>query len=73
MDNENNIGYLFGSIGFKSPKDVELLIENLNSEQALIFVTKALDDAYNKGVFSMIESEIISKSIRILTSQDSQK
>ena len=68
MENqEDNLGYLFGTIGFKSPKDVELLIDNLNKEQALIFITKALEDAYNKGVYSLVESEIISKSLRLIT------
>ena len=70
MDNQTQpIGYLFGNLGFKSQKDISDLIDNLNQEQALVILTKAIDSAYEKGVYNMIESEILSKSIRILTTQ----
>ena len=68
MENKNEpIGYLFGSIGYNSPNDVTILIDNLNKEQALLILTRAVDSAYEKGIYSLVESEILSKSIRILT------
>ena len=71
MDNlkEEFAGHLFSSIGYKSEKDVRNLIDNLNLEQSLVFINKALEYSYSQGVFSMIEAEIISKSLSILNSQ----
>lgn len=68
MENNNEpIGYLFGTIGYKSPNDITNLIDNLSKEQSLLILTRAIEAAYEKGVYSMIESEILSKSVRILT------
>lgn len=64
MSNVNEpIGYLFQSVGYNSPTDLRNLIDSLTPEQSFIFITKSLEYAYGKGVFSMIETEIISKSL----------
>jgi len=62
-------GYLFSSIGYKSDKDVRNLIDNLTFEQSLIFINKGLEFAYSQGIYSMSETEIISKSLFILNSK----
>lgn len=64
-----NTGQLFDSINFKSISDVRNLIDNLNLEQSLLFINKSLEYSYSKGVFSLIESEIVSKSLSILNSK----
>lgn len=66
---EEFLGHLFSSIGYKSEKDIRNLIDNLSLEQSLVFINKALEYSYSQGVFSMIEVEIISKSLSILNSQ----
>ena len=66
-------GYLFSSIGYKSDKDVRNLIDNLTFEQSLIFINKALEFAYSQGIYSMSETEIISKSLFILNSKNINK
>ena len=68
--NEQYQGYLFSSIGYKSEDDVRNLIENLNIEQAQIFINKALEFAYSQGIYSMVEVEIISKSLSIINSKN---
>lgn len=67
--NENYQGHLFSSIGYKSDKDVRNLIDNLTVEQSYIFLSKALEYAYSQGVYSMTETEIISKSLSIMSSK----
>ena len=59
--------FLFESIRYQSPEDVEKFIESIDSAQSFYVVTKALEMAYSRGVYSLQESEILSKSIRILT------
>lgn len=69
MQQENlQEGMLFDSVLFKSNKDVESLINNLSYEQAYYMITLALQQSQKLGVFSLLESEILSKSLRILNS-----
>lgn len=70
MNNNNEpIGYLFQSIGYNSPIDLRNMIDSLTAEQSLIFITKSLEYAHSKGVFTMIETEIISKSLSKFNSE----
>lgn len=73
MDNINEerqpIGYLFDSIAIYSPQDIENFIETLNEPQSFFAIKKAIELAYNRNVFTLVESEILSKSLRILTSE----
>jgi hypothetical protein len=66
MEQENSGGLLFDSIAFKSLKDVDSLIENLTLDQSIYMVSQALQYSYKSGIFSLEESEVISKSLRIL-------
>ena len=59
--------FLFESIRYQSPEDVEKFIESIDAAQSFYVITKALEMAYSRGVYSLQESEILSKSIRILT------
>ena len=67
--NEQFQGHLFSSIGYKSEKDVRNLINDLNTQQSYVFINKALEFAYSQGIYSMVEVEIISKSLSILNSE----
>lgn len=70
MDNlpENIKGYLFDSFGYKSEKDLRNLIDGLTKEQALIFIKKSLEFSHQRGIFSMFETELISKSLSLISS-----
>lgn len=59
--------FLFESIRYQSPEDVEKFVESIDAAQSFYVITKALEMAYARGVYSLQESEILSKSIRILT------
>ena len=66
-DNQKDmVGYLFGIVGYKSDKQLRDLIDNLSLEQSLFFVNKCLEYSYSKGIFTMTETELISKSLSIL-------
>ena len=67
--NQETGGQLFESIKFQDQKDVRNLIEDLNFEQSLFFLNKCVDYSYSKGVFSLLESEIISKSLSIINTR----
>ena len=67
MENEKTpINLLFGSIAVYKSEDVDLLIENITFEQSLFYVIQAIQYAHNSNLFSLQESELISKSLRVL-------
>ncbi len=58
--------YLFEEVAIYKPEDVDNLIDNLNEEQAKFMLIRAVQMAYRNGLYSLAESEIISKSLRTL-------
>jgi hypothetical protein len=67
MENEKTpINLLFGSIAVYKSEDVDLLIENITFEQSLFYVIQAIQYAHNSNLFSLQESELVSKSLRVL-------
>jgi hypothetical protein len=57
---------LFEEIAIYKPEDVDNLIDNLSEEQAKFMLIRAVQMAYRNGLYSLAESELISKSLRIL-------
>jgi len=63
------LGYLFESIVYYSPSDIDNFIDSINKHQSYYVINKAIEMAYTKNVFSLQESEILSKSLRIINSE----
>lgn len=62
---------LFDRIQIKEDIHLETFINDLNEEQSLYIIRLALNSAQKEGLFSLEESEILSKSIRILNRLES--
>jgi hypothetical protein len=60
------IAFLFEDVAIYNPEDVDNLIDNLSEEQAKFMLIRAVQMAYKNGLYSLTESEIVSKSLRIL-------
>ena len=60
------IGYLFEDVAIYKPEDIDNLIDGLTEEQAKFMLIRAVQMAYKNGLYSLTESELISKSLRIL-------
>jgi hypothetical protein len=60
------IAYLFEDVAIYKPEDIENLIDNLTEEQAKFMLIRAVQMAYKNGLYSLTESEIVSKSLRML-------
>ena len=56
---------LFDRINIQSSEDFEKLVEELSEDQATFIIQIALEKAYISGIFSLSESEILSKSLRL--------
>jgi predicted ATP-dependent serine protease len=60
------IAFLFEDVAIYKPEDIENLIDNLTEEQSKFMLIRAIQMAYKNGIYSLTESEIVSKSLRIL-------
>jgi hypothetical protein len=60
------IAYLFEDVAIYNPEDIDNLIDNLSEEQAKFMLIRAVQMAYKNGLYSLTESEIVSKSLRIM-------
>jgi thymidine kinase len=69
MEENQPQGFLFDTIAFYSEESVENLINNLDKKTIFYILSQALSYAHGKNVFSLTESEIISKSLRILNKE----
>jgi len=65
-NNTKPIGTLYNSINYASLEDLDRFIDNLNQPQALFCLIEATKMAHNRNIFTIEESELLSKSIRLL-------
>lgn len=74
MENENEIfGNLFGSINLLNEDHLEIILSTMDNDTANYYLIEAIKSAYKKGAFSIGESEVISKAIRILLKNTDDK
>jgi hypothetical protein len=65
--NNENLNTLFDTINYQNANELNRFIDEMNIDQALFCLVRATRYAHNKGLFDIEESEVISKSIRLLT------
>jgi hypothetical protein len=63
---------LFDRINIQSSEDFENLLNDLNEERANFIIQIALEKAYNSGLYSLSEAEILSKSLRLKTKKGTE-
>jgi hypothetical protein len=66
MNEENLFGKLFNSVPLLTEDHIQTILDVMGKEQAIFLLVQAVKYAYHNGVYSLGESEVISKSIRIL-------
>ena len=71
MDNQRkNYGSLFNSINLDSEEHLELILATMDKDLSLFYLIESIKFAYSKGCYTMGETEVISKSIRVLLKED---
>jgi hypothetical protein len=67
MENENkNYGNLFGTIVLLSEEHLEAILTTMDKDHALFYLIESVKSAYSKNLYTIGETEVISKSIRVL-------
>lgn len=73
MENNQEIpkpfGKLFNSIDLMSENHLEGILHTMDKESATFILVQAVKFAYNQGIYSIGETEVISKSIRTLSNK----
>jgi hypothetical protein len=67
------MGILFDNINFYKNEDIEKFINNLTYEQALYCLIQAAQSAYKRNAYSLLESELLSKALRKISTPDIQE
>jgi len=66
----NNNKKLFDFLQCNSNEEFEKLINSIEKEQSLFYLIQSVKSAYKRGCFSLEESEIISKSLRVISTPE---
>jgi len=65
LENVNEpLGSLFDTINYYRIEDLDKFISELNHDQSLYCIIQAVQSAYKRNIFSLAESELLSKAIR---------
>jgi hypothetical protein len=67
MEQEKLFGKLFNSVPLLTEDHLQTLLDVMDKEQAIYLLVQAVNYAYLNGVYSLGETEVISKSIRVLS------
>jgi hypothetical protein len=65
-------GKLFESIPIHSEEHLDVILDTMDKEHGIYYLTQAVKYAYQSGIFSIGECEIISKSIRITNKKEKE-
>jgi len=67
MENEQLLAVLFGRLEIQTEEQLDTLLQTLTPEIATVFLIHAVKHAYERGVYNIGETEVISKCIRLLS------
>jgi hypothetical protein len=66
-------GKLFNSIPLYTESHLDAMIDTMDKDQSIYYLIQAVSHAYHSGVYTIGESEIISKAIRTVTKKEEEK
>ena len=65
-------GKLFESIPLHTEEHLNAVLDTITKEHAIYYLTQAVKYAYQAGIYSLGECEVISKSIRIVNKKEKE-
>lgn len=66
-EKEKLFGNLFGSINLLNEEHIELILSSMDREHAIYYLVEAIKAAHKRSAFTIGESEVISKAIRVIS------
>lgn len=65
-------GILFNTIPLLSEEHLEVILQTMTNKESIYILVQAVKYAYGKNVFSIGETEVISKAIRVISKIDTE-
>lgn len=65
-------GKLFNSIPLYNEEHLDAILNTMDKEHGIYYLTQAVKYAYQAGIFSLGECEVISKSIRVTSKKEKE-
>ena len=65
-------GKLFESIPIQTEEHLDAILSTMTMEHAIFYLTQAVKYAYQSGIYSLGECEVISKSIRVSNKKEKE-
>jgi len=73
MEQQELFGKLFNTIPLLTEDHLDVLLQSMDSENSKYILIQAVKYGYNAGIYSLGESEVISKAIRTLSKPIDEK
>lgn len=67
MENQQNLARLFGRLEITTEEQLETLLQTMDDGISKVILIHAVKYAFEKGVYNIGETEVLSKCIRILS------
>ena len=67
---QESYGNLFGTINLVSEQHIEAILTTMDDQHALYYLIESVKSAHKKGAFTIGETEVISKAIRVLLKEN---
>lgn len=65
-------GKLFGTVPLMDEGHLELILQQMTKTDATYLLVQAVNHAYHRGAYTLGESEVLSKCIRVLNQKDTE-
>jgi hypothetical protein len=72
MEQQQLFGKLFESIPLQSEEHLDVILNTMDKEHSIYYLIQAVKYAYQSGVYSLGECEVISKSIRLSSKKEKE-
>jgi hypothetical protein len=72
MEEPQLFGKLFESIPIQTEDHLEAIITTMTKEHGIYYLTQAVKYAYQSGIYSLGECEVLSKAIRITNKKEKE-
>ena len=67
---QESYGNLFGTINLVNEQHIEAILTTMDEQHALYYLIESVKSAHKKGAFTIGETEVISKAIRVLLKEN---
>ena len=67
MEQSEPLAILFGRLEISTEEQLETILNTMNTDVATVFLIHAVKHAYERGIYNIGETEVISKCIRTLS------